>query len=248
MRLAVFVLVLANLLLLGWSRGYLTVADNPDSRRVGQQLRAEEVKVVSRGDPPRAASMNHETASAVEKKNEKDEKSEKGESASVTEKKIADRCQSWREVAVVDADGVERLVTEKFPAFKVVRTAIAESNGYWVFIPPSATREDVSQKTAELQQQGVHDYFVVQASGPNRFAISLGTYRTEEAANAGLAVLRAKGVKTAKIGERIGKVSSNTLEIHGPENEADALRQAVAALLPKAVSSVCQEKAAEVAR
>lgn len=240
MRIAVFVLVFANLLLLGWSRGYLNIADNPDSRRVGQQLRAEDVKVVPRGDSPRATGTKDETASVVEQKNEKSE--------SVTEKKLADRCLSWRDVSVADADGVERLMTEKFPAFKVFRTAIAESNGYWVFIPPSATREEVSQKTTELQQQGVHDYFVVQASGPNRFAISLGTYRTEEAANAGLAVLRAKGVKTAKIGERIGKVSSNTLEIRGPENESDALHQAVAALLPKAVSSACQESVVEVAR
>jgi hypothetical protein len=134
-------------------------------------------------------------------------------------------------------------LSEKFPAFKVTRRSVSENTGYWVFVPPLANKEEVSKKTAELKELGVEDYFVVQASGPNQLAISLGTYRTAEAASAGLEALRAKGVKSARMGERTGRPALAMLEIHGPEGQAEALRQAVVALLPKASPGTCRAKA-----
>lgn len=84
----------------------------------------------------------------------------------------------------------------------------------------------------------------MQAAGPNQLAISLGTYRTEEAASAGLAMLQGKGVKSARMGERKGRPPFNILEIRGPEGEAEALRQAIVGLLPKASPSACKIVAA----
>ena len=46
MRIAVFLLVLANLLFFVWTRGYLGTPANPDARRAEQQLLADQVLVV----------------------------------------------------------------------------------------------------------------------------------------------------------------------------------------------------------
>jgi hypothetical protein len=91
---------------------------------------------------------------------------------------------------------------------------------------------------------GIQDFFIVQASGPNQLAISLGTYRSEEAASAGLESLRAKGVKSARMGERKGRPPFNTLEIQGPDAQAEALRRAISALLPKNSPATCKARVA----
>ena len=46
----------------------------------------------------------------------------------------------------------------------------------------------------------IEDYFIVQEEGQHRWALSLGVFRTEEAARARLAVLRTQGVRRASVG------------------------------------------------
>ena len=222
-RLAVFLLVLANLLFLVWARGYLGTPSSPDARRVEQQLLADQLKIVARGEPPGSATREPEKP---------------------RDRKAAESCQVWSDLASAEADRIERLLAEQFAGFRATRRTVAENSGYWVFVPPQANREEVRKKTAELQQLGIDDFFVVQAAGPNQLAISLGTYRTEEAASAGLAMLQAKGVKSARMGERKGRPPFNILEIRGPDAEAEALRQAIVGLLPKASPVACKTAAA----
>ena len=221
MRLAVFLLVLANLLFFVWARGYLGMPVNPDARRLEQQLLADRIRVVARGEPPRTASRGAETTS---------------------ENPVATSCQLWSDLSSAEVDQIERLLSEQFADFKATRRTVAENSGYWVFVPPLASKEEVSKKTAELQQLGIQDFFVVQAAGPNQLAISLGAYRTEEAASAGLATLQAKGVKSARMAERKARPPFNTLEIQGPEARADALHQAIVTRLPKASPLACRIK------
>jgi len=223
LRRAVFLLVLANLLLFAWAQGYLGKSGNPDAQRVAQQVLPEQLRIVSRGEPVRAPSTKDESDKTVDKRNGNGEV-----------------CQVWSDLANADADQVERLLGEQFAAFRASRRTTAEISGYWVFVPPLASKDEASRKVAELEQLGVQEFFVVTGGGPNQLAISLGTYRSEAAANTRLEALRAKGVKSARVGERKGK-PVNALEIRGPEAQAEALRQAIVALLPKASSpSACK--------
>ena len=48
----------------------------------------------------------------------------------------------------------------------------------------------------------MEDYFVIQDDPKYRFAISLGIFKTEEAAKSRLDQLRARGVRTAQVGAR----------------------------------------------
>ncbi|MDX9765912.1 MAG: SPOR domain-containing protein [Ectothiorhodospiraceae bacterium] len=53
--------------------------------------------------------------------------------------------------------------------------------GYWVFLPPSRTRDDAVAVTHELAAKGFTDYFVVRKA-ENRNAISLGLFSSEKRA------------------------------------------------------------------
>jgi len=77
-----------------------------------------------------------------------------------------------------------------------------EIASYWVFMSPQGSRQAANRKSAELKKLGVEDFFIVQEDPKLQFAISLGVFKTEEAARGRLAELRKKGVRTARVGPR----------------------------------------------
>ncbi len=75
--------------------------------------------------------------------------------------------------------------------------AVVDAGGYWVYIPPLKTKAEVEKKIGELKGLGVEHFFVVQDTTPWRNAISLGIFKSDDAAKSRLAELRAKGVRSA---------------------------------------------------
>ena len=225
MRSFVFLLILANLMFFAWTQGVLGVSSNSEAFRMQQQLLAEQVTVVARDVPPPETSPANVAVKAVENK-------------------PADTCILLSDWPAATADQLETRLAEKFSAFKVSRTqGASSSSGYWVFIPPLASKKDVDSKVADLKKFGVTEFFVVQESGANNRAISLGVFSSKDAATAFLEKLRGKGVKSAKVAERPAKEPMATLEIRGPEAQADALRQAAIELLPETTPGVCKTQA-----
>jgi hypothetical protein len=92
---------------------------------------------------------------------------------------------------------------------------------YWVFIPPLANKAAVDSRVADLKASGVKDIVPVEL-GPQRFAISLGVFRTEEAAQARLAALQSQGVTAAKVGSRAQSVQQTVLVVRDPPAQAVA--------------------------
>lgn len=84
----------------------------------------------------------------------------------------------------------------ELPASQVERT-VADSGGYWVYMPPLKTQAEIDRKIGELKALGVTEFFVVQDAGQWRNAISLGIFRSEDAAQAFLAKLKERGVRSA---------------------------------------------------
>jgi hypothetical protein len=222
MRAFVFLLILANLLFLAWTQGVLGSSSNPDVFRIQQQLLADKIRIVSRDEPPDSAARTEKVA------------------AKPTESRGADVCILLNDLSVADSERFESQLSEKLPAFKVVRTLVSGSTSYWISIPPLATKKDADAKVAELKKLGVSDYYIVQDPGPTFRAISLGLYSTRETANIRLEALRSKGIKTAKIVERNGRPSSSSLEIRGPEDQNVPLRQAVTDAFPEAKPAACK--------
>lgn len=74
-----------------------------------------------------------------------------------------------------------------------------ESGSHMVFIPPSGGKEGADQKTTALRNLGVTDYYVIQDSTEQRWGVSLGIFKTEEAARTHMATLAKKGISNARI-------------------------------------------------
>ena len=105
------------------------------------------------------------------------------------------------------------------PGAKLVQRRVDETATWWVFIPPQASRQAATVKTAELKRLGIDDYFIVQEDPSARFAISLGVFRTQEAARNRLDQLRSKGVRTAQVGARDTQVQKIWFQVRdAPES------------------------------
>jgi sporulation related protein len=87
------------------------------------------------------------------------------------------------------------------PASQIERT-VTDASGYWVHMPPQKTKADADRKVRELKTLGVTELVMVTDPGEWRYAISLGIFRTDEAAQAFLAGLRKQGVRTATVARR----------------------------------------------
>ena len=90
-----------------------------------------------------------------------------------------------------------------------------------MFIPPLANKAAADKRVAELKAQGIRDVIAMDG-GPQRFAISLGVFRTEEAAQSRLAALQAQGVTLAKVGPRAQSVQQSVLVVRDPPAPAVA--------------------------
>jgi hypothetical protein len=93
---------------------------------------------------------------------------------------------------------------------------------WWVFIPPQKNRAEVDRKIAELEQLGVTDYYAIDAPGAMHFAISLGIFRTEDAANNYLDWLRDKGVRSARVGNREHRLTLTAVRVREPDAKVSA--------------------------
>jgi cell division septation protein DedD len=228
MRALVFLLVAANLVFFAWTQGYLGSRESPDAVRLTQQLNADKLSVLSRNDPPGARpEQRGETAA---------------EKAPVAEKAatVADRCVAWLGLAESSAAELEALLAEKFDALRRVRHVVPETSSWWVFIPPQANKAEADKKAGELKKLGVPEFFVVQDAGPNRFAISLGIFSSEQAANDRLETLKGKGVRSARVGRRgDAKPVQISIEATGPEPLANAAVEAAAQQWPDLKTAGC---------
>jgi hypothetical protein len=108
------------------------------------------------------------------------------------------------------------------PPGQVGRT-VTDAGGYWVYMPPQKTRADAERKVGELKALGVTEFFLVQEPAQWRNAISLGIFRSEEAAQAFLAHLKEQGVRTAIAARRENFLKQVAFHVREP-SEATVAR------------------------
>jgi len=115
------------------------------------------------------------------------------------------------------------------PPGQVGRT-ITDAGGYWVYMPPQKTRADADRKVGELKALGITEFFVVQEPVQWRNAISLGIFRSDEAAQAFLADLREHGVRSAIAARRENFLKQVAFHVREPSEgtvaRVTALQQA----------------------
>lgn len=88
-----------------------------------------------------------------------------------------------------------------------------EVSSYIVYIPPQVNKEGAERKTEELEKLGITNYFVISESSPLRWAVSLGVFKTEAAAQTLLATLVKQGVHTARVSPRYANSKLLTFQL-----------------------------------
>lgn len=247
MKALVFLLVLANLLFYAFGAGYFGRLDNPDAGRVEHQVSPERMRIVSRGEAPAGPAKAAEPVkeevpapAAAEAPPPVVAKEEVAKEELAKPVEIPSVCLAWDHLSVADADRLAEVVANKFKDFKVTRRVVAaEGNGWWVHIPPQASKVEVDKKAGELRDLEITDFFVVQ-EGASRYAISLGVFSSEKGAQDRLAELKGKGVRSARVAPRPGKDSSVKLLATGPATDKKGLIAAAGKVAPKADALLCK--------
>lgn len=174
MRTLFFLLLLANVVLFAYGR--LGDALFPgESQLLQQQINPQAIKVLPAAQLAKAA-------------------------AAKREKTVA--CLEWGAFVAGEAARAEEALAPLALGSKLAQRRVDETATWWVFMPPQGSRQAATVKAGELKRLGVEDYFIVQDDPNFRFAVSLGVFRTREAAGNRLELLRAKGVRTAQVGAR----------------------------------------------
>lgn len=122
--------------------------------------------------------------------------------ASPKEKRTATICMEWGEFSGADLARASKELAAMQLGDRLTKHTVEYESGYWVYFAPLKNHAAVNKKIAELKALGVDDYFVVHEPEQWVNAISLGVFKTEEAAQNYLVSLHKQGVRTAKVGER----------------------------------------------
>lgn len=205
MRALFLLLLLANVAFFAWSRYVAPRESTADPRPLARQIDPEKLKLISPSALPPPAPKPPPPAAAAP--------------AAAQPSTLA--CLEWGSFAPGDPRPEQVLAPlglgERLSPRRTVEVA-----GWWVFMPPQGSRQGAQRKAGELKDLGVREFFIVQEEGPYRWALSLGVFRTEEAAQGHLAELRKRGVRTARVGARETVVPKVWLQVSGVDAQLES--------------------------
>ena len=153
-------------------------------------------------------------------------------------------CLEWGPIAPADVTRADEALSAILPGARVEQISRSESSGWWVYVPPLASRQAANQRVAELRRAGITDLFVVPDDAKLRNAISLGVFRSEEAARSHFEAVRKRGVGDAVLMER----ERNARVYLQVQNVPPPLRKRVVELKAGFLGSDVQDCPAEATR
>ncbi len=192
MRTLFFLLLLANLTLFGYIQ--LDRVGTGEAVRLREQVQPEKIRILTQ---QQYAALRPDNVAA-----------------------LPNVCAEWGPFG--DTDRTRALADLGPLALGALLTQkrVEPAAAYWVYLAPFASRAAAERRVATLRDAGVTDVSVLEAA-PDRFAISLGVFRTEDAAAARAADLARRGVANARSGLR-PQTSQTTLIVRDPPAAAIA--------------------------
>lgn len=204
MRLAFFVLLLANLVLYAWGAGYWGRADDGrEPERLQQQIAPEKLRI-----------LPAENASAA-----------------LTCRRIA-----W--LSAAESQALRDAVAAR-SGWEASESPRAEPPAHWVAITELSSRALAERKRTELRQLGVSEGEIVEDAALGPFAVSLGVFRGQPAAEEFLQTLAKKGVRSARLASRVLPPEKFALELRAPGGDLDAQLPALTANLADTEITAC---------
>lgn len=197
MRTVIALLLAANFALFGYAE--LDRMSEGESGRLVKQLLPEKIKLLT---PQQVAGLGPAKAA-----------------------QLANVCLEWG--GFTDAEKAAALAALEPLQLgrQMSQRRIESTSAYWVYLPALASRAAAERKVIELKAQGLKDFFIP-SDGAQQNAISLGVFKTEDAANKFLEAIMDKGVKNAKSGARTQTIQQTILVLRDPQPaQAEKLQQ-----------------------
>lgn len=220
-------LLSANVLLLAYGQGFLgsVKSGEHEPARLKNQLNTSQLVLVSAAQAAKAAPGDSATPAAP---------------APAPAAVLA--CVEIANVAPADARRVDALLAPLKLGDKQQRetVAAAEVTSHIVYIPSLGSKEAAERKAAELKNLGVTNYFIMSDGTSMKWAISLGVFKSEAAAQTLLAALKAQGVNSARVAGRPSQVSKISWRLRELDPETRAKVDAVLDKLPPHDTRSCK--------
>jgi len=233
MRIVFFVLVLANLAFFAWT--WLAQGASNESTLVDQQLRPDSIRLLTPDQvakqsakqvPPAQKSAPQTGADSAKAPEPQPGKTAAAQPPAAPAPVKVAACMELGAFNAAEAVKVAQALVPLALGARLSQRRVEETAGFWVYLPPQASRQGANRKVAQLRKLGVGELFIVQDDPEYRYAISLGVFKSREAAASRLEELRGKGVRTARVGSRetqVPKVFFAVREV--PEPEAARLNE-----------------------
>jgi hypothetical protein len=212
-------LLLANAALFAYHEGYLgnSSSDTREPGRMAKQINADKIKLL----PASAADTSAVTP------------------VSAPGKPDVAACTEIGTFDAAEAKRFETRVASIAPGDRLSQRTVDEPSRHIVFIPPQGNKEGADKKSGELKKLGIKDFYVIQDAGEFKWGISLGIFRTEEAARAHLTALNQKGVKSARIGPYSAAPSKVAYQLRNLDAAARAELEKIKADFPQQQAHGC---------
>lgn len=212
MRVLFLFLLLANAAFFAWARYYSPADASADPLPRGRQIEPERLRIVLSSEAPLPAAAPKPAPASPPAAGP----------VATAPAQGAGGCLEWGSFTVADAPRAEKALEPLSLGERLAQRRTEELAGWWVFIPPQGNRPGALKKAAELKARGVDDYFIVAEEGQYRWSVSLGVFRNEESAQARLAALRGKGVRSAQVGPRDTLVPKIWLQVKGVDGALES--------------------------
>lgn len=129
------------------------------------------------------------------------------------------RCVELGPFSAHEVDAVRRMLEDLALAQQLSSVENAVTAQWWVYIPSRPSHAEALRRARELEKLGVGELHVFDEASPWKYAISLGLFRSEAAAQAHLAFLQRKGVRGVKLEQQEHRLTQTVFYATDPDSE-----------------------------
>ena len=140
---------------------------------------------------------------------------------------------------VAEARRFDQQIATLGPGVRLTRRSVQEIERYIVYIPPLADKDSAERKAGELRRLGIADFYIFNDDSALRHGISLGVFKSAEAARVQLASLTQKGVRSARIAPRPAAISKTAYQLRDLDAPAQAALAKIRSAFPRQENRAC---------
>jgi hypothetical protein len=208
LKFVFWALVAVNAALFAFREGYLGPAglEEHEPARVKNQLAGERLVLLTEGEAKATAASADASDSVADEEAKEPEAppaavAQSAPAAPPTPAPQLIACIQAGPFSSADARRFESRINRLDLAARPSRvdTPFQEITSRLVYLPPNGGREGAQRRAAELKERGVANFFIMQGDSPLRYAISLGVFKTDGAAQKLAADLGRQGVRGVRI-------------------------------------------------